>query len=132
MGRFAGCDERICESQILKFCHIRVISNAFQNIEKLKSVYTNIDDVELSVGGIFETKIPGTLAGEVYHCIFMKQFYNTRVGDRYWFESEDADLAFKTNQLAEIRKSSMARMFCDNGNNISSMQPRAFEVLSDE
>lgn len=62
----------------------------------------------------------------------MKQFYNTRVGDRYWFETEDADLAFKPNQLAEIRKSSMARMFCDNGNNISSMQPRAFEVLSDE
>lgn len=98
----------------------------------MKSVYSNIEDVELSVGGIFETKIPGTLAGEVYHCIFMRQFYNSRVGDRFWFETGDADIAFKPDQLAEIRKSSMARMFCDNGNNISSMQPVAFKVLGDE
>lgn len=62
----------------------------------------------------------------------MRQFYNSRVGDRFWFETGDADIAFKPDQLAEIRKSSMARMFCDNGNNILSMQPVAFKVLGDE
>lgn len=91
-----------------------------------------MDDVELSVGGIFENKFNGTLAGNVYHCIFMKQFYNTRVGDRFWFETGDSDLKFTPEQLEEIRKSSMSRMFCDNGNNIKSMQPNAFRVLNDE
>jgi len=62
----------------------------------------------------------------------MKQFYKTRVGDRYWFENGDAEVALKPDQLSEIRKSSMSRMFCDNGNNISSMQPNAFRTLNDE
>lgn len=49
----------------------------------MKSLYADFNDVDLSVGGIFEKKIPGTLAGPVFHCIYVKQFYNTRVGDRY-------------------------------------------------
>lgn len=88
--------------------------------------------MELSVGGILEKRLdPTVLAGPTYQCIYMKQFYKTRVGDRYWFETGDAELALKPAQLASIRKSSMARLFCDNGNNISSMQPSAFETLSD-
>ncbi|XP_067616335.1 peroxidase isoform X4 [Eurosta solidaginis] len=33
-------------------------------------------------------------------------------------------------QLAELRKISMARLLCDNGNQISSMQPQAFKTVS--
>lgn len=91
-----------------------------------------MNDVDLSVGGIFERKIDKTLAGPTFHCIYTKQFYNTRVGDRYWFETGNPDIAFTPEQLAEIRKSSMSRIFCDNGNNISSMQPIAFLTLSEK
>ena len=99
----------------------------------MKSVYPSFEDVELSVGGILEKRLDKTvLAGPTYQCIYMEQFYKTRVGDRYWFETGDAEIAFKPDQLAEIRKSSMSRMFCDNGNNISNMQPNAFKTLSDE
>jgi hypothetical protein len=104
----------------------------FQHLNQLKSLYADFNDVDLSVGGIFEKKLEKTLAGPTFHCIYTKQFYNTRVGDRYWFETGDADLAFKPEQLADIRKSSMSRIFCDNGNNILNMQPNAFLTLSEE
>ena len=37
---------------------------------------------------------------------------------------------FFIEQLNEIRKSSISRLFCDNGNNIQSMQIRGFELIS--
>ncbi|CAG9809438.1 unnamed protein product [Chironomus riparius] len=104
-----------------------------EDLGNLKSVYPSYEDVELSVGGILESRLDKTvLAGPTYQCIYMKQFYKTRVADRYWFETGDEEVALKPDQLAEIRKLSMARMFCDNGNNISSMQPNAFITLNDE
>jgi peroxidase len=98
----------------------------------MKSIYPSFDDVDLSVGGILEKRVdPTTLTNPTYLCIYMKQFFNTRVGDRYWFERSDPEFAFSPSQLTEIRKSSMSRIFCDNGNNISNMQPNAFVVPSD-
>ena len=35
-----------------------------------------------------------------------------------------------SEQLNEIRKSSISRLFCDNGDNIQSMQSRGFEQIS--
>ena len=35
-----------------------------------------------------------------------------------------------TEQLLEIRKASISRLFCDNGDYIENMQPRGFEQVS--
>jgi peroxidase len=90
------------------------------------------EDVDLTVGASLEAHVSGALAGPTFLCILTEQFYRTRVGDRYFFERGDNDIAFSREQLNEIRKSSMARLFCDNGNNIEQMQPAAFLRVSAE
>ncbi|XP_033333210.2 peroxidase [Megalopta genalis] len=100
------------------------------NVEKLSELYASPDDVELTVGGSLETHVPGTLTGPTFLCILTRQFYRTRVGDRYWYERGDDQIAFTLEQLNEIRKASISRLFCDNGDHIRQMQPRGFEQVS--
>jgi hypothetical protein len=103
------------------------------DVEKLKKVYDSFEDVELSVGGSLEKIVDNaTLSGPTLLCIFDIQFYNTRVTDRYWFESGDPEVAFTRPQLAEIRKSSFARLFCDNSNNVTRVQKKAFDIVDEE
>jgi hypothetical protein len=98
----------------------------------LRSLYVSHEDVDLTVGGSIEAHVNGALAGPTFLCILTEQFYRTRVGDRYFFERGEIDVAFTREQLIEIRKASMARLFCDNGNNIEQMQPSAFLRISPE
>lgn len=95
-------------------------------------MYVSHEDVELTVGGSLESHVAGALAGPTFLCILTEQFYRTRVGDRHFFEHGDTESSFTREQLNEIRKSSMARLFCDNGNNIEQIQPRAFLRISNE
>lgn len=64
--------------------------------------------------------------GPTYHHIFMQQFRNSRVGDRYWFESSTGPYPFTTRQLAEIRRASFSRIICDNSNGVENVQPNSF------
>lgn len=96
-----------------------------ENIEKLASLYVHPDDVDFTVGGSLERHVPGTEAGPTFNCILMEQFYRARVGDRYFFESGNSPHPFTPEQLDEIRKYSLARLVCDNANNIQTMQPQA-------
>ncbi|XP_035725197.1 peroxidase-like [Vespa mandarinia] len=101
------------------------------NIQKLASLYAHPDDVDLTVGGSLETHVPGTLSGPTFLRILIEQFYRTRVGDRYWYETGDPDVAFTKEQLEEIRKASISKLLCNNGDNIQLMQPKGFELVSD-
>ncbi|CAG4970290.1 unnamed protein product [Parnassius apollo] len=105
---------------------------SIKNVNALKSIYKRVEDIELTVGGSLEKHVHGTLVGPTFLCILLRQFYITRVGDRYFYENgEDKEIAFTLDQLETIRKgSSMARLFCDNGINIKKMQAKAFELVS--
>ncbi|KAJ1520516.1 hypothetical protein ONE63_003639 [Megalurothrips usitatus] len=96
-----------------------------ENIEKLASLYLHPDDVDFTVGGSLERHVPGTEAGPTFNCMLMEQFYRARVGDRYFFESGNSPNPFSPEQLDEIRKYSLSRLFCDNADNIQNMQPQA-------
>ncbi|KAK0094752.1 hypothetical protein PV326_010089 [Microctonus aethiopoides] len=100
------------------------------NIEKLSRLYEQPDDVDLSVGGSLEINAGGALTGPTFLCILIEQFYRTRVGDRFWFETPNSVAAFTQEQLSEIRKATIARFLCDNSDNIRTMQRRAFEKPS--
>uniref|UniRef100_A0A2M4DQF3 Putative oxidase/peroxidase n=1 Tax=Anopheles darlingi TaxID=43151 RepID=A0A2M4DQF3_ANODA len=94
------------------------------------SVYTSVEDVELTVAGFFEEHLENSQAGETFQCILEEQFYRTRVGDRFFFETNDKYLSFSYNQLSQIRKATMARVLCDNTVGLEGMQPDAFLSLS--
>lgn len=52
------------------------------------------------------------------------------LGDRYWYENEHTPGSFLPRQLEEIKKTTMARILCDNGDRLKRVQPRAF-ILKD-
>lgn len=115
-----------------------------------------MDDVDLTVGGSLEAHVKGTLSGPTFLCILMKQFKKSRMSDRFWYETPDKNVGFTlgknfyftvTNtfkkyshtkvkmlnfveQLVEIRKASISRLLCDNGNNIKTMQRWGFMAVS--
>ena len=103
-----------------------------QDVDNLRSLYLSHEDVDLTVGASLESHVAGALAGPTFLCVLTEQFYRTRVGDRYFYEHGDNEGAFSRDQLNEIRKASMARLFCDNGNNIEQMQHAAFIRVSSE
>lgn len=94
------------------------------SVTKMSQLYAHPDDVDLTVGGSLEAHVEGALAGPTFLCILTEQFFRTRVGDRFFYERGPPTL--KSEQLREIKKASMSRLFCDNGNEIRNVQPKAF------
>ncbi|XP_023933907.2 peroxidase isoform X2 [Bicyclus anynana] len=103
-----------------------------QNVQLLELIYEHPEDVDLVVAGSLETNVPGAQTGPTFLCIITEQFYRTRVGDRFFFENgADPDIAFTPSQLESIRHgASIARVLCDNSDNIHHMQPKAFQQIS--
>ncbi|KAJ9595023.1 hypothetical protein L9F63_013689, partial [Diploptera punctata] len=102
-----------------------------ESVYKLASVYDHPDDVDFTVGGSLETIVPGTLTGPTFLCVLAEQFYRTRVGDRFFWENGNHETSFTLDQLNEIRRTSLARIICDNGDNIEEMQKDAFTQVDD-
>ena len=100
-------------------------------INALKSVYLVAKDIDLFAGGINEFPVRGSIFGLVFTKILTQQFKDLRFGDRFWYERNDPQIGFTQAQLAEIRKSSMARVICDNTDIVFSIQRKAFRPESD-
>lgn len=94
-------------------------------IGKLRTLYKNVDDVDLLVGGMAERPVEEGLLGPVFRCIVGEQFVRTRAGDKFFYDNANQPGSFTEDQLAEIRKTSLARVFCDNSD-ILTMQPHVF------
>jgi len=95
-------------------------------VDRLKLIYDDVNDVDLFIGGISESPAPGALVGPTFQCLIGDQFQRTQHGDRYYYDSDSNGGPFTEDQLAEIRQSNLARITCDNGDNIKQMQPLAF------
>jgi len=95
-------------------------------VEGLKLIYKDVEDVELFVAGISETPVPGALLGPTFQCIIGQQFKRLQHGDRFFYDSVSSPGKFSAAQLVEIRKTSLARILCDNGDSINQLQPLVF------
>ena len=95
-------------------------------VNRLKQVYTSTVDIDIFVGAMSETRIPGSQFGFTFTCILLQQFKNSRVGDRFWYERDDHEVAFNAEQLDAIRNATMARVLCDNADDVTRIQPKAF------
>ncbi|EYC04813.1 hypothetical protein Y032_0085g1807 [Ancylostoma ceylanicum] len=90
---------------------------------KLRGLYGHPANIDLWVGGIAEQRLPDALMGPTFACIIGDQFRRLRDGDRFWYENEGV---FTKLQLQQIRKASLARLFCDNGDSIDRVQRNVF------
>ena len=60
--------------------------------EKLAQVYSDIDDVDLWIGGLAEPHVDGGCVGETFARIIALQYRVLRDGDRFWYENIDTAL----------------------------------------
>lgn len=95
-------------------------------IKKLKQLYSSVRDIDFIVGGNLERKVPGTRFGPTFLCILTEQFYRKKWGDRFWYEVGGQPGSFTKEQLQEIRKASLSRLFCDNSFNITEITVNSF------
>lgn len=77
-------------------------------------MYAHVDDIDIFTGSLVERPVKGGILGPVMTCIIGSQFRKLRQCDRYWYETNDKELRFTPQQLAEIRKISLAKVVCDN------------------
>ncbi|CAG2107788.1 unnamed protein product [Medioppia subpectinata] len=85
-------------------------------------LYAHPDDIDLWSGGISERRLPGAMIGPTFACIVARNFANIRRGDRFWFENSGFPSAFTPEQLTQIKRSTQARIVCDNGDDIPTIQ----------
>lgn len=85
-----------------------------QTIEKLKSLYLHVDDIDLFPGGLVETSLKGGIIGPTFACIIGNQFRKLKDCDRFWYENENVFTRFTNEQLKEIRKITLSSIVCHN------------------
>lgn len=95
--------------------------------QRLQKEYNTVDDVDLFAGLFSERPATGAIVGPTTLCIVGDQFARLKKGDRYFYDLGGQAGSFTQNQLNEMRKTSMARLFCDNSN-VGEMQPLAFQT----
>jgi hypothetical protein len=84
-------------------------------VNQLRKVYKSVEDIDLWTGMVSEYPLKDATVGATQACILAKGFRDWKYGDRWWFENgNEAQIRFTPGQLNEIKKSSMARILCDN------------------
>ncbi|CAB3409038.1 unnamed protein product [Caenorhabditis bovis] len=113
------------------FASLKNIFKTSVNITDLEKLYDSPEDIDLFVGGLAEQPVPGALLGPTFACLFAHQMSQTKKGDRFWYENFVSPSSFTTEQIDEIRKTTMARILCDNTQQISHVQHQAFSLPDD-
>nr|QHN70690.1 cardinal [Limenitis arthemis astyanax] len=96
---------------------------------RIRTIYKNVEDIDLYTGALAEDP-KGRLLGSTLTCLIADQFLRLKVGDRFWYETSDETVRFSLEQLAEIRKTTLAGVICANEALLDDAQPRVMEALS--
>lgn len=119
-----------------KYCNMSSVET-FENLkdeisservrEKLQELYGHPGNIDVWVGGILEDQLPNAKVGPLFKCLLTEQFQRMRDADRFWYESPST---FKSEQLEQIKLTTLARILCDNGDNITRIQRDIFHLPS--
>ena len=97
-------------------------------IRKLKELYGSKgfkDGIDLWVGGLSEQRLPGAQVGPTFACILGITFSRLRDGDRFFYENP---YVFTPYQLLELKKTTLAKVICNNADHIPEVQRSVFRV----
>ncbi|CAK9300862.1 unnamed protein product [Gordionus sp. m RMFG-2023] len=98
-------------------------------VDKFRSLYTSVDDIDLVSAGMSEYWIYDSIVGPTYACIITEQMIRLRKGDRFWYENGPGSLftnPFTLDQLNEIKKTWFSHILCRNAPLIKDIQLNAF------
>uniref|UniRef100_A0A1B0FN29 Uncharacterized protein n=1 Tax=Glossina morsitans morsitans TaxID=37546 RepID=A0A1B0FN29_GLOMM len=99
-------------------------------INRFKKIYSTVDDIDLFPGAMTERPLQGGLVGPTLACIIGIQFRQLRKCDRFWYENHSPEVKFTEAQLAEIRKTTLGKITCENLEIPGDMQRAAFDLPS--
>lgn len=99
---------------------------AADSVQRFKSLYLHVDDIDLFSGGLAEKPVRGGVVGPTFACIIAQQFLQLRKGDRFWYENGGFESSFTPAQLQQIRKVSLAQILCQTLTEIETIQPFVF------
>nr|CAG4646895.1 EOG090X0302 [Megafenestra aurita] len=122
----------VCCRVIIYSTHQRSLHVQYlQLISVINTTYSSVDDIDLYVGGLAEITTTGSTVGPTFSCLIGEHFNQIKYSDRYFYELGGQSHSFSSDQLTEIRKASLARIFCDNSDGtVLSVQPQAFSPVS--
>ncbi|XP_055883869.1 peroxidase-like [Biomphalaria glabrata] len=84
------------------------------HVRDLQKVYRSIDDIDLFTGLLYEPSVGHSAIGPTLKCLLGIQFYRTKYGDRFFFDTEDESIGFNDEQLDALRNTSLAKIICHN------------------
>lgn len=115
-----------------RFCNMSEVDN-FDDLQyeisddkvrrKLRELYGHPGNIDVWVGGILEDQVSGGKVGPLFRCLLLEQFRKLRDGDRFYYENPST---FKPEQLTQIKQASLARILCDNGDDIKEITNDVF------
>ena len=113
--------QRYCQ-RVFPMLNMTDFTNTLTLVRFLE-VYGSLDTVDLWIGGLAEDRLPGSLLGPTFACLFGITFANIRDGDRFFYKAEGV---FEPSQVASIEQHTLSRVICDNSDNIDEIQTDAF------
>ncbi|XP_069997524.1 salivary peroxidase/catechol oxidase [Penaeus vannamei] len=100
--------------------------------DNLKTVYNDVRDIDLLIGGAFEQPVPDGVLGPTFTSVLAEQFSRILKADRYWYETNIKETRFKDDQLEALHSTTLAAIMCDAFPELEEIQERPFEVVSAE
>ena len=100
----------------------RFTENRIKQVYGIKGFEKGID---LWVGGLAEEAMYGSLLGSTLSCIIGKTFADLRDGDRFFWDNPGVFTDEQRYSLSNIR---FSKVICNNGDDITTIIPRAFET----
>jgi hypothetical protein len=90
----------------------------------LRIAYTNINNIDLWVGGLAENRVAGAMVGETFRTIMIEQFIKLRDGDNQWYENQP----WAPGDLTWLRNATLADIILRNTDTIK-IQPDVFVAV---
>jgi hypothetical protein len=87
---------------------------------QLQSLYGNVNNIDLWVGGLAEDHVRGSSLGPLDQAVLVDQFTRTRNGDRFWFEN-----TFTGQTLFNLEHTSLADII-ERNSTITNLQQNVF------
>jgi peroxidase len=69
-----------------------------KNIERLKSAYQSVEDIDLFIGMAAEEP-ENALVGNTYRCLIADQFARLKKGDRYFYDLKEQSGSFTAGTI---------------------------------
>ncbi|ROT74712.1 hypothetical protein C7M84_006774 [Penaeus vannamei] len=101
-------------------------------IDTFENLYSDVEDIELYVGGLAEHPVEGGIVGPTFACILLDQFLRLKHGDRFWYETEDDNAKFTEEQLDEIYNTTLAGILCRAIPQLTEIQAEPMKIASTE